>query len=232
MWFILNLIQGIVAYTWTVLTAFIFIPVLPYKYTYWFACRVFSPFFIRIVGGRLRVSGRNNIKKGETYVYMANHSSFSDIPILYASTRQRLHFMAKAELKKSVFGVPIRKMRMIFVDRSNTKNSVEGLKKAALMIKNGKDLAVFPEGTRSKNGTLGTFKKGSFKLALHAGVKIIPVGIQGASTIVGHNNFRFRPATVIVRIGEPIDTTAYNDATIQELSDKVKEKIKELLKPE
>ncbi|MBK8806149.1 MAG: 1-acyl-sn-glycerol-3-phosphate acyltransferase [Bacteroidales bacterium] len=188
----------------------------------------FSPIFILIMGGWLKVYGRDNIKKGESYVYMANHTSFSDIPILFASTRERLHFMAKEELKRSVFGVPIRKMRMIFVDRSNSKNSVESMRKAALLVKGGRDLAVFPEGTRSKDGKLGTFKKGSFKLALHAGVKIIPVGISGASTIVARNNIKYRPSKVIVKIGEPIDTKSYSEETLGELADLVRSKIVEL----
>lgn len=228
-WLIVNVIQAILTLPFTVLTALVFIPFLPFKYRHWFACKVYSPVTIFLLGGKFIVRGRENIGKNEPYVFMANHSSFIDIPILFAATNRAIRFLAKYELKKGLFGLPIRRMDMLFVDRSNAKNSVESVRHAAQMVKDGKDLAIFPEGTRTKTGQLGSFKKGSFKLALHSGVKIIPVGIQGAATILPHNFFNYRPAKVIVSIGEPIDTSHFTDETLGDLSDLVKSKVEVLL---
>jgi 1-acyl-sn-glycerol-3-phosphate acyltransferase len=105
----------------------------------------------------------------------------------------------------------------IFIDRSDRRKAVTSLKAAALKIKQGKNVIMFPEGTRSKNGKLAAFKSGAFHLALDAGVNIIPIHIEGTHEIWPATSNKITPGKLTVNIGKPIDTSKYSKKTVKEL---------------
>jgi len=114
------------------------------------------------------------------------------------------------------------------IDRSNKRKAVESLKKAAIKIKNGKSVAMYPEGTRSKTGEIGEFKKGAFHLAIDAGVSVVPVHIKGTHKIWPSKVNKITPGPVAVHIGKPIDSSNYNRKTINAFVAEAKTAIEEM----
>ena len=126
-----------------------------------------------------------------------------------------LHFLAKEELKRNIFtGFVLRKMQMVFIDRQNAQKSVASMRQAVDLISQGMDIAIFPEGTRTKTGKLNPFKKGGFKLAINSQTDIVPVTIKNSAKAWSRSNMRFRPTKVTVCFGKPISVQGLqeNDA--------------------
>ena len=118
-----------------------------------------------------------------------------------------IRFVARKEVFKTpVMGQAMRATGQILVDRSDCEQAIASLSQAAKRISKGITVLVFPEGTRSSNGELKDFKKGGFMLALEAQVPIIPVGVSGTRSIVPRGEWRFKPGTVGVSMGDPIPT--------------------------
>ena len=171
---------------------------------------------MKIVGIKLKVHGVENVPTDKPVIFVANHCSHLDIIVLCRSLPVNLHFIGKKELA----WVPIVGWYMfiaghIFIDRSNKRKAVESLKKAAVKIKNGKRVVMYPEGTRTKTGALGPFKKGAFHLALDAGVSIVPIHIDGTYNVWPAKSRTITPGDVIVRIGKPIEASKYSKKTIK-----------------
>ena len=179
---------------------------------------LFSKGLLWIAGAKLSVAGTENVPKDIPAIYVANHCSHLDIGVLCRAAPVNLHFIGKKELA----WVPIVGWYMfltghLFIDRSNRRKAIMSLKEAALKIKSGKNVIMFPEGTRSKDGKLGAFKTGAFHLAIDAGVNIIPIHIKGTHEIWPATNFKITPGKIDVCIGKPIDTKKYNKKTVKEL---------------
>ncbi|MCU0417063.1 MAG: 1-acyl-sn-glycerol-3-phosphate acyltransferase [Cytophagaceae bacterium] len=140
-------------------------------------------------------------------IVIANHTSVMDIPYLFQVLPQNLYFIGKKELKKVPFiGWYMMAMGMIFIDRTNKEKSIASIQQAADMVKKGKSVVTFPEGTRSPDGALGIFKNGTFHMAIEAKAPILPVFIHGAHTVWPATHFQIKPQTVTVSIGTPIVT--------------------------
>jgi 1-acyl-sn-glycerol-3-phosphate acyltransferase len=175
---------------------------------------------------RIRVHGKENIRKDETYVYMANHSSLIDTPALFGYLPYQFKIMAKKEL----FYIPFMGWHLwtsgnFPVDRSDGRKTAKSLRQVIEGVKQGKSLAVFPEGTRTPDGQLQEFKPGAFKIALRAGVPIVPVTIRGTFKLLPKTTLAPRPGRVDVFIGEPIATEGYTEKQLPELISRVKSAI-------
>lgn len=230
MYFIKNFIQVILLYIFSIIVVFGFMMLLPAKLVFVFANYVWTPGALFLTGARVKANGRENIQDGKFYIFMANHSSWSDIPCMYTGTRRQLRFIAKMELKRNfILGPIMRKMDMIFIDRSNPSKSAASMKVAIKQIQEGRDIVIFPEGTRTKTGNLNRFKRGGFKLAIDAGVEIIPVGIIGSGKVWPRNNFSFRSGKITVNVGKPVSTKGLTEKDVNELSNKVKNDIQQLI---
>lgn len=136
-------------------------------------------------------------------VFVSNHVSALDIPILFASLPRSFRIVYKS----SLFYVPLMGLflvaaRNIPIDRSRAFRAKRSLASAARRIRSGVSVALFPEGTRSGNARMGEFKRGSFKLAVEARVPVVPVSLIGLRNIAGKN--RITPGTVRVRVHEPL----------------------------
>jgi 1-acyl-sn-glycerol-3-phosphate acyltransferase len=171
----------------------------------------------------IRVHGTNNLRPDRTYVYMANHSSLIDTPALFAYLPYQFKIMAKKEL----FYVPFMGWHLwtsgnFPVDRSDGRKTAKSLREVIEGVKGGKSLAVFPEGTRTPDGHLQEFKPGAFKIALRAGVPIVPVTIRGTFELLPKTTLAPRPGRVDVFIGEPIATDGYSEKQLPELIARVR----------
>lgn len=193
---------------------------------------VWGPGVLFILGGRLNIQGVESINRTKPYIIMANHLSYLDIPTLFASVPLNIHFIAKKELKKVPFlGWYMMATGMIFIDRKNTKAAKESLKAAGSLIRKGKTVLIFPEGTTSLTGELIPFKKGGFHLALEAGVDILPVSIKGTNKVWPENNaIKFKRGTIDVNIGSPLSVKEYttDKESVKQLTAAVFEEIKRL----
>lgn len=139
----------------------------------------------RIVCGMLllpvRVEGRENLRKGQSYIFVANHQGTLDIFMIYGFLGRNFKWMMKKELRKMpLIGIACDKAHHIFVDRSGPKKIEETIEKARATLKDGISLVVFPEGTRTYTGSPGRFKKGAFLLADELQLPVVPITISGS----------------------------------------------------
>ncbi|MBL8992890.1 MAG: 1-acyl-sn-glycerol-3-phosphate acyltransferase [Spirochaetia bacterium] len=174
--------------------------------------RVWARVILGLAGTRLEIKGAEHITPGKTFVFIANHQSLFDIPVIFCSSPILPRMVAKKELFSiPFFGWGIRLLRYIPIDRGNHVSAMESLDKAAAQIRSGISVLLFAEGTRSRDGELQSFKKGSFVLALKSGAPIIPVTISG-SIAVHHRDRLLRIRTqkkISVTFHAAIDTAGY-----------------------
>lgn len=138
-------------------------------------------FVIRLAGGTVMVHGLENVPRNTPVVFIGNHQSYLDIPILLGFIDVKKAFIAKIELL-SIPGLAgwMKLMQCTFLDRKNMRQSVQAIQEAVQTVRDGHPLVIFPEGTRSRGNTVEEFKAGSFKLALQAGVPIVPFTLDGS----------------------------------------------------
>lgn len=178
-----------------------------------------------LVVSRIKVSvkGLSNIDPSSPYIYMPNHQSNFDIPVLLGHLTVQFRWLAKKELFKiPIFGHAMRNVGYISIDRSDRQSAFESLKVAAEKIKSGVSVLIFPEGTRSRDGKIRPFKKGGFVMAIDSGVPIVPVVITGTRSIMPKGRFRVYPGHVSMVIHKPIETSIYTPETKDGLMEKVR----------
>jgi len=177
----------------------------------WFGRRV-----VEVLDVKLEASGAENVPS-RAVVYMSNHQSHLDIPILYATLPSpTIRMLAKAELFRiPLWGRGLRAAEFIEVDRSNHGRAVQSIEHAARLLRDGVSIYLAPEGTRSIDGRIGKLKKGGFHLALETGASIVPVAICGTIGILprGHRTMR-SGQRVRVQIGPPIEVAGQDMASL------------------
>ena len=177
----------------------------------------------------VQVSGIENIDKKKSYIFVSNHQSNLDIPSIIRSVPVNLYFIAKKELKWMPFlGQYVWATGMIFIDRSNRKKAIQSLDKAGKLIKKGKSILAFPEGTRSLDGKLQRFKKGPFMLAIQHEIEIIPIAVEDTYKVLPSKSWRFTPHTVKVSVGKPVHSPK-DKKEVAGLIDKVSGEIKGMM---
>jgi len=175
------------------------------------------------IGARIRVHGTGHVKPDQSYVYMANHASLIDTPALFAYLPYPFWIMAK----KSLFYVPFMGWHLwtaghFPIDRSNPRKTATSLRRVIDGVKRGRSIAVFPEGQRTPDGALQRFEPGAFKIALKAGVPIVPVTIRGTFKMLPRTSLAPRPGRVDVIISEPIETKDYDEKTLPALIERTR----------
>lgn len=179
------------------------------------------------VGGvKVKVSGAEKLDRSKRYVFISNHQSALDIPVIFAGLSHPISFIAKKELFMiPIFGWGIAAMGHIWIDRGNARKAKASIDRAVRNLQKGNiSLILFPEGTRSKDGRVGEFKQASFTLAIQAGVQLVPVAIRNACTLLPKSSIKIRPGTVYLDILDPLDIT--KETTKTELCTRVHEVIK------
>jgi len=167
---------------------------------------------LRIAGVRIQIEGMERINPSETYIFMCNHVSNLDPPILIPALSRRTSVLVKKEL----FQVPIlgRAMRMgdlVAVDRRNREAAVNSMRAAEAVMSRGLNMTVFPEGTRSRDGRLLPFKKGPFYLAMDSGIPVVAVTILGSESLMPKGSSLIHPGTVRLVFHAPISPKQFTD---------------------
>ncbi|MBQ6723012.1 MAG: 1-acyl-sn-glycerol-3-phosphate acyltransferase [Paludibacteraceae bacterium] len=159
------------------------------------------------------IEGKEHIKKGQSYVFVANHQSMFDVWLIYGWLPVVFKWLMKAELRKVPFvGTACKAAGHIFVERRNAKAAMESLKNVEKQLSNGVCTVIFPEGTRSLNGEVGKFKRGAFQIAWDLGLPVIPLSLDGCYEVLPKGNPFVHRHAVSMHIGEPIDLKQYADA--------------------
>ena len=165
--------------------------------------------------------------ENEPFVVISNHQSFVDIPLLLGYFPKSIGFVAKKEIRNwLIFNFWMDRAQCVFLDRKNPKRALSSMKEAMKSIKNGNSIVIFPEGTRSSNGEVGEFKKGSFKLATSTKVPIIPVAIDGTFDVMNKNKFYIKKGhKVRIVVGKSYVTAKMDREELKELHSEVRNKI-------
>jgi len=178
----------------------------------------------------LWVKGTDNFDSKNSYVFMSNHSSVMDIPTAFIAIPNSLRMITKEELFNiPIFGNALKHSGFIPIDRKNKIKAIRQLEEAKARLRTGISVWVAPEGTRSRTGELGSFKKGGFHVAMALGVPIVPFYIQDASLVVPANSLVVQPnQTIRVYFGKAIDTRSYREDQVSDLMDLVHARMIEL----
>jgi 1-acyl-sn-glycerol-3-phosphate acyltransferase len=169
--------------------------------------RFWARAILTVSGISVRVRGLENIAAGESYVYVANHASLLDIPIILASIPDQIRIVYKKELEVlPIFGWGLKWGHYIGIDRRKGAEARKSLEEAAEKIRRGASVLLYAEGTRTLDGKLQPFKRGAFNLALRAGVTVVPLTVNGTFGIMPKHSIRVRPAPVELVLEKPIDT--------------------------
>lgn len=233
MWFIINCIQSFLLFVWSIfliLWVFIVLVFRQRKAAFFIVEKLWSPVLLFIVGAKIESIDREKVYNlKEPVIFASNHQSNFDITSIINQTPKHLHFIAKQEIKKVPFlGQYTKAMGFIFVDRKNKEKAKESLQKAGKLIKSGRDVIIFPEGTRSKDGKIHQFKRGAFILAKEVAVNIVPVAIKGTNKINPAGKFLLRPGKVTVKYGDLILAKNFKNKTVEEFAAHVQHEVEKL----
>ncbi|MFN8065784.1 MAG: lysophospholipid acyltransferase family protein [Vicinamibacterales bacterium] len=199
------LIPAISLYTIVLGTASIVSSVFDTRGHFAHACaRAWSWLILKTTGVHVTVEGLERITPGTTYVFVSNHQSIYDIPVIFASLPYQLRIIAKASLARfPVLGWHLKRGGHLFVDRDNPDRAGI-LTRWRALVKDGLSLIIFAEGTRSVDGVVGRFKAGSFLLALEAGLPIVPLSVVGTRHVMQKGRLRTEPGNVELIVHDPI----------------------------
>ena len=179
------------------------------------ACaRTWARLILKTTGVRVSVAGLEHLEAGRSYVFAANHQSIYDIPIVFASIPFQLRIVAKESLGSIPFmGWHLRRAGHLLVDRRNPGPDV--VQKMRRLVGESSSLIVFPEGTRSADGALGRFKKGSFVVAIDAGLPVVPVSISGSRHVMKKGRLMVCPGEVRLTVHEPVSTSDLAEGVLE-----------------
>ena len=171
----------------------------------------------------VRVRGAEHLRAGESYVVLSTHQSWMDIPVMLGYLPAQLRIAAKREVFYIPFlGWHMRRSGQIPINRGSTAESIESLQRAARLLGDGVSAFLFPEGTRTRDGSLQPLKKGGFRLAIESGLPIVPVTITGTRRAMPRGSMVLRAGPVEMHLDPPIPTAGLDEADLPALMQKVR----------
>ena len=223
---------GLVSLPLTAVTIILGAPFLGPKRSFWTFGPLWSRSIFMFFGMHNELIGWEDLpedirERRQPVIFMANHESLLDPPVLMGTLPIPAVYLAKKELKWMVpVGWAAMMAGTIFIDRSNREKAVASIAEAARQIHGGKSVVLFPEGTRTRTGELLPFKKGGFALALEADTPILPLGIGGAYHMLPPGKLLVRPWKYVITVGRPIHPRDFE--TKEELMAEVRARIVDL----
>jgi 1-acyl-sn-glycerol-3-phosphate acyltransferase len=174
------------------------------KFLCWFG-RIWARQLIIIAGGRVEISGLENLPADGGMLFVSNHQGAFDVPLLLGYVPGLKGFVSKKESSHlPIIGIWMKVLHCIVLDRKDLRQSVQAIARGIRDLQMGRSLVIFPEGTRSKSRVMNRFKKGSFRLATRSGATIVPLTIDGSYRLLEANRGRIAPAKIHLHIHPPI----------------------------
>jgi 1-acyl-sn-glycerol-3-phosphate acyltransferase len=185
--------------------------------------RLWSQMILWTVGATVEVEGLDRIDISKPQVYVVNHLSAFDIPVLYTHLPFQFRILAKKELFRYPFmGWHLRRSGQIPVVLENPKASVRSLNLAVASIRKGNSLVIFPEGGRSPNGQLQSFMGGAFYAAVKAQVDVVPIVLVGTYEMLKMNSYHIKPGPIQMLVGSPISTAGMSTRDIAKITEQAR----------
>jgi 1-acyl-sn-glycerol-3-phosphate acyltransferase len=172
----------------------------------------------------VKVIGKEKLNRKQSYIFVSNHQSSYDIFLIYGYIGQAIKWVMKQSLRKiPLVGYACERAGFIFVDNSSAQAAAKTIQVAESKLKNGASIVIFPEGSRTRTGKIGKFKKGAYQMALDLKLPIVPVTINGAFNILPIHTYLIQPHKMELIIHEPIETDSIQVVNIREIALKIKE---------
>lgn len=192
----------------------------------WWARKAWAPGLLWLGGANVKIEGSERVDAQRPAVFVANHQSAIDIPLLFRALPMNVRFMAK----RSLLHVPLLGLFMwacgcVFIDRENRQKAIGSLQKAATRVREGMSIVAFAEGTRSRDGKVLPFKQGPFALAIDAQVPVYPLAVEGGGRLLAKDGWRIVPGPLKLKIGNPIETAGLSQSNRAELMNRVREEV-------
>ena len=192
--------------------------------------RLWSKAILGTIGAPVSVTGLDAIDTSRAHVYVVNHLSALDIPLLYVYLPFQFRILAKRELFRYPFmGWHLRRSGQIPVDLDNPKKSIRSLNRAVEVLKQGMPLVIFPEGGRSEDGQLQPFMGGAFFAAIKAQIDVVPMAITGTYEMLKMNTWHIKPRPVSLMVGRPVATDGLNVRDTEKLTAQVRQIVSEMI---
>ena len=180
---------------------------------------------------KVRIEGMEHLNGKGPYIFMSNHQGVYDIFTLLAHLPYQFKWLAKKELFSiPFFGWTMAAVGYISIDRGGTRDTVEAMNEAAQKIRDGMSVVIFPEGSRSPDGSIQPFKKGGFTLAIKSKVPIVPIAISGSRDIMPKDRLTVAPGEIRMFVGHPIEIQHTSLRERESLMKKVRDTISENFK--
>lgn len=196
--------------------------------------RWLSRIVLKSLGVKLRVIYKNRkninaLEREKGIIFVCNHQSNLDIPVIVSALHIDVGFVAKKEMKSwPFFNIWMKRSKCVFLNRENPREGIKDIKEAVKVVKDGYPIVIFPEGERTLDGEILRFKKGSFKLATETNGIIVPLTLKGTFDIQKRGEWKMkRNQLVTIIVGEPIYVDSLSNDEIKGLSTKVREVIEE-----
>lgn len=196
----------------TIITALLTIllsPVLPKSQLSYYPARYWAKIICFMSFVKVNIKGLEKLNPNHSYVIVLNHQSIFDVFVIYGWLPMIFKWMMKAEIQKIPFvGKACNAAGHIFIDRKNPVSAKRSLKKAEKQLQNGVSVVIFPEGTRTKTGVMGKFKKGAFLIATDLKLPVLPITLRGSYERITRNTFLITPGTIEMIVHDPISVSA------------------------
>jgi 1-acyl-sn-glycerol-3-phosphate acyltransferase len=193
------------------------------------ARRCWAPGLLYAGGMRVEIEGTENVDFSQPHFFAANHQSLVDALVLFYVVPVPLLFILKEELSRVPFlGAYVAAMGMIFIRRGERRRSLDNLEQCRGRLDAGMSIAMFPEGTRSRDGRVAAFKTAVFLPAIDTGVPVVPVALEGPGRILPPGTFKVRPGRIRVAFGRPVPTAGLDRRDRRRLAEEVRRRIVEL----
>lgn len=185
--------------------------------------RLWAKWILWASGVCVDIRGLENISPNQSYIFAANHQSWYDTLVLLGYLPIQFRFLAKKELFKiPIFGWAMHSVGYIPIDRSSPREALKSMKRAAVKVREGISIIIFPEGTRSIDGEVKLFRTGGFALAIQSGRPIIPVSINGGHKVLPRDSLKVRSGRIMIALCRPIDSSPYSIHQKGELMERVR----------
>ena len=198
----------------TIITALITIICSPWKNAWWLhqIQAFWGRCFCYVFAIPVTVRGQEHIRKGQSYVFVSNHQSFYDVFLIYGWLPVVFKWLMKKELRRiPIVGWACKAAGHIFIDRRHARSAAESIQAVEAELKDGVSTVIFPEGTRTSDGSIAPFKRGAFQIALDLNLPVIPLRIDGCYELMPKTKHWPKRCPISLTIGEEMDLTPYKN---------------------